>query len=240
MVDKEPEGIFLRKFESLKRDAQAMTVRLANRRGRVFVRKSLEYVEIEDHERSLLELEEARLIAPPAADDLDELIKALTKVQLLEFLTSAEVELRGFRSLGKQELIEKACELCDFETLKETGQFEKFVIQRYVDDLEFLNFLFFGRLSEGMQSFTLRDLGILKTRPVKSAFKPRYADVETAREAFFHARLTREIRGADEEGLRQIAATIPDWPERRKDRAIALLGGQFEKLNLGDEALGSG
>ena len=236
-VEEEAEGIFLRKFENLGRDAQALTVRLANRRGRVFVRDSLTYDEIEDHRRSLSELEEGRLIRPPAEKDHIELIHALTKTQLLDFLKSTGVELRGLRSLGKQTLIEKACELCCFDQLKKEGQLDQFVIQRHVDDLAFLNFLFFGRLSEGRQSFTLRDLGILKTRPVKSAFKPRYPDIETAREAFGYARLVRKIREADEEGLRQIATTVPDWPERRKDRSIALLGGQFEKLNLRDEAL---
>lgn len=236
-VEGEPEGEFLRKFESLKRDAQALTVRLANRRGRVFVRRSLAYDEIEDHERSLIELEEARLVRSPVREDHPELLGTLTKVQLLDFLKCTKVEMRGLRSLGKQELIEKACEHCCFDGLKEAGHLDQFVIQRHVDDLAFLNFLFFGRLSEGMQSFTLRDLGILKTRSVKSVFKPRYPDVQAAREAFVHAKLTSEIRGADMDALCQIATTIPDWPERRKDRAIALLGSQFEKLGLKEEAL---
>ncbi len=236
-VEEEPEGEFLRKFENLKRDAQALTVRLANRRGRVFLKQALAYDEIEDHEGSLIELEEAGLVRRPVPEDHAELLATLTKVQLLNFLKFSNAEWSGLRGLGKQDLIGKACEYCVFETLQEGGHMDQFVIQSHVDDLAFLNFLFFGRLTEGMQSFTLRDLGLLKKGSVKSAFKPRYSDVEEAREAFVHAKLTRAIRGADVDDLRQIAITIPDWPERRKDRAIALLGSQFEKSGMKEEAL---
>ena len=236
-VDQGPEGAFLGKFEGLERDAQALTIRLANRRGRVFRRESLAYDEIKDYERSLLDLEQARLIRSPVARDHTEVIQVLTKPQLLHSLRISGARLKGVRSMGKKELVEMACQYSRFDLLKEAGYFEQFLIQRHADEMAFLNFLFFGRLSDRMQSFTLRDLGILRTKPSKSGFKPRYPDVETAREAFLHARLTGEIRGAEEEGLRAIAATIPGWPERRKDRTIALLGSRFEKLNLRDEAL---
>ena len=236
-IDSEREGEFLEKFEGLPRDAQAMAVRIANRKGRVFPRSSLRYDEISDPARALHHLEEQRLIRRPVPGDLKEVLGAMTKPQLLTLLDQSGAAVRSVRSLARPRLLEVAGEHCCHDLLTRTGHTERIVIQRHVQDLDFFNFLFFGRISEGMQAFTLRDLGIIKTQAERKNFKPRYAGLETARSAFIHARLGLEISEGDESKLLDMLATIDDWPEAGRDRTLARLGAQLEKRNLSDEAL---
>lgn len=236
-MDGDEVGGFLRTFEGLSREGKALVVRLANRRGRVFTRASLRYDEIGDPSRGLAELESEGLVRRPVGEDLGDLFGGVTKVQLLEILTASAVELRGRRSLPKLRLAELACEECSFEVLRELPLLDEFVIQLRGEDLDFMGFLYFGRLSEGMQAFTLRDLGILREKSKRVRYKPRFSDVGAAREAFARAKLLREIRDGGVERLRELAGGISDWPDKGRDRAVAQLGARFEKENLADEAL---
>lgn len=234
----ETEGGFLRVFDGLSKNAQALVVRMANRQGRVFARESLRYEEIGEPSVGLEELALRKLVRRPEGGDLRDLFAGITKARLLEFLVEARVELRGRRSWAKPRLVEVACQECAFEALEGTRLLDGFVIQGHGEVLDFLSFLYFGRATEGrMQAFTLRDLGVLRAKSRDVRYKPRYAEVGEARMAFKHARLKREICEGGLERVRELARSMTEWPAKRRDELVALLGGRLEKGNLPDEAL---
>ncbi|MGC6464715.1 MAG: exonuclease domain-containing protein [Akkermansiaceae bacterium] len=232
----EREGQLLANIESLERDAQALAVRIFNRKGRILERGSLVYQEICSLDRSLEHLEAAGMIRTLREGDVDEFIGTLTKGRLIDVMDRLGKNLKGCRSLPKAGLVGKVKEECCFEEFQEMGLAGAYVVQRHVEELDFLGFLFFGRLSEGMQAFTMRDLGILKTGRGRS-FKPRYGDLDQARAAFFHARLRGEIRKAEGVSLRGMAEEITAWPDEGKERNLLLLGSKLEKQGDPEEAL---
>lgn len=235
-LESAPEGEVLRRFEILDRDEQAMMVRISNRKGKIFERKALGYDEIRDHELSLNRLEVAGMVRRLDESDFKEFTEGLTKGRIMEFLKVLGREIRGCSSLSKPKLVERVRELCTFEEFREAGILDRFVVQEKVDELSFLNFLFFGRLSEGMQAFTMRDLGVMRTSQSRS-FKPRYSGLELAKAAYFHARLGREIREGEGKVLVEIARKVEEWPEEGKERNLVRLGAQLEKQGFLGEAL---
>ena len=142
-LEEGPEGRLLGKFESLDRDAQAMAVRLFNRKGRIFERGALAYQELRSYEESLNELEAAGMVRSLGEGDFEEFIGGLTKGRLIEVMDELGKDLKGCRSLAKAGLVEKARELCCFEELREIGLSESYVVQGHVEELDFLSFLFF-------------------------------------------------------------------------------------------------
>ena len=120
---------------------------------------------------------------------------------------------------------------------------DRFVAQGGREALQYLLFLYFGKIEDNLQVFTLRDLGL--TRDVDPGDQVTQFDtVEDAKAAFFYAKALHDFRhGTDRDAL-SLIRTLSTWPApacttstQHRDKLLQKLGGWSEKREDVDAAL---
>ena len=216
----DPHVAFIRDFERLPRDAQCLYVRLVNRKGTVFAANRLNYPELGDTTPIVATLREAGWVESPGEAHFDELLGFLTRGELHEALAAMFVGLRS--SMKKAEFVAFAKANCAPGEFVSQVDLSRLVVQSRVPEVNFLMFLYFGRLQEGLSRFTMRDLGIVRTHNFRETFEPRFADREEALEHyFFETRLAR-LRSASAGDVESLMDEACEWPEPISAGAAAM------------------
>lgn len=231
---------FLAHFRSLSEDAQCVFVRMLNRKGYIFNRDLFsKYSEIENPQESLRELELEGFASAINDEDKAELISFFTKGELRKWLGLNDIETPASSSRDKlQEVAKRNLKQLDFRTLEYA---DRLIAQRQVDVMEYLLFLYFGRIQKSLNLYTLRDLGIRKTNTLKSTFKARFNSIEHARIEFA---LAKDLDRFDQiQELEEFRAMVGKISEFQKLHASAqslkdeLLFKVAEEIIGDDEAL---
>lgn len=233
---------FLADFRALSEDARCSYVRMVNRTGRVFEREGFQkYSEIENHESVLDELIEAGFAERVRSNHAADLVEFLNKAALRQWLARAEIKTGA--SVPRTKLAELALENLAALEIDHLEDLDRLIVQARTDEIEYLLFLYFGRIQRSLTLYALRDLGIRQASTVKSAFKPRFTAIEDARaEYFFARRMEEDLSSLNEDALRALFdetagyARVPVSAQRLKD-ALQLEIGE-EALERGDVALG--
>ncbi len=170
---------FLLEFRELSEDAQCIFVRMINRKGEIFSLKSFKkYSEIADPIQCIAELQSKSFVAVPAEQDKSQLPDFLTKSNLRTWLLKSGFEVKS--SASREEIIDFARTNLESLLLPHLPNAEDIVVQKKGADLDYLFFLYFGRIQKSLGLYTLRDLGIRKTSTLKTNFKPRFSVLEEA------------------------------------------------------------
>ncbi|MDJ0917204.1 MAG: exonuclease domain-containing protein [Woeseiaceae bacterium] len=218
-VFSDDEQAFLADFDALPFEAQCLYVRLVNRKGRVFARSRLSYPEIGDTGPLLGTLDKAGWLKKPNAEHVDELLGFLTRSQLLDALRPRFVGMKT--SMKKAELLEFARTHAGPEELAELLPTDGVFIQGRETVVRFLLFLYFGRISDGLSRFTMRDLGLVRAHAQSASYEPRFQDRPEAMETYFYACLLADF-GRYPERLQQMADSVDEWPEPQQGYAAGL------------------
>ena len=211
---------FIRDFERLPRDAQCLYVRLVNRKGKVFATSRLKYPELGDTRPIVATLREQGWLEPPGEAHFDELLGFLTRGELYEALAAIFVGLKS--SMKKAEFVEFAKANCDPAEFVDRVDLSRLVVQSRAEEVNFLMFLYFGRLQDGLSRFTMRDLGIVKTHNFRETFEPRFADREEALEHYFFEKRLARLRSAAASGIEELMDEACEWPDPVSPGAAAL------------------
>lgn len=175
---------FIDDFRSLSEDAQCLYVRMANRKGHIFSIPSFEkYKEINSSNLALQELEQNRFVSRRIEKDAVGVLNFLSKVQVFKWLLKCGFPVKA--SQGKEALIALAQQnqkSLNFDLIPDSSEL---ILQERTEELEYLLFLYFGKIQTSLSLYTLRDLGIRKANPTKIHFKPRYTMKEHAQADFF-------------------------------------------------------
>ncbi|MFK7851878.1 MAG: exonuclease domain-containing protein [Akkermansiaceae bacterium] len=232
------EHRYLTEFQDLPKTSQALLVRILNRKGLLVRLDKLSYPEISDPTAATRELIATRFAKHPNSDLATEMAQSFTKPELLKWFRTSETYPRGASSLPKAALVELAAKQGFADQIPK----ELFICLDRAETIGYLKFLYFGRLQDDLQAFTLRDLGLVKTRNSSDgSFRCVFPDSETARRKYFYANLKLRIRSAAAEQLSDFLVEIDDWPSAEncpeRDTAISRLGARFERANMPEPAL---
>jgi DNA polymerase-3 subunit epsilon len=186
---------FLCDFDNLSEDGQCLYLRLMNRRGKFFFSESLQYTEITSFESACRELLEKRFISKLLPHDWPLFLPILTKDKLLELAIQNSLPVK--KSWSRDKLRE---ELKDIPF----SHFENVVVQERREELQYLLFLFFGKIQDNLSLYTLRDLGVRKSNKQKSYFTSRFQNKEEAFSHYFYAKLAQDI---------SLAPPVSEWPQ---------------------------
>ncbi len=201
----------IEEFMTLSHAAQCLYVRLNNRKGRVFATRRLRYPELGPVGPLLAELHEHGWVGAPGPEQFDDVLRFLTRDVLRDMLARRFTGLA--RAMKKADLVAFArANLEPAQLVADLEPAQSFV-QKRVDAVRYLSFLYFGRVQDGLDRFTLRDLGLVRVHDFREAFEPRFGERDEAREHYYFARRRRDAQRADEEGIRRLAAESADWPE---------------------------
>lgn len=226
---------FLQDFAALSEPAQQLLVRMLNRKGSVFADTELSYSEIGPPGPMLDELSCSGFISSLNAEQLNDFWLRLTKDTLWQLLQLAQ-EQSG-ESFGvkknqpKPELLRAALKL-NVDWLKLISKLpQRYVTLQRQHTLNYLYFLYFGRIEPNLSLFTLRDLGIRQSGQFKQQFKPRFTDLAQAQLAFALANakqqlleLAKQLKKQPEDAamlLQPWLEQVQHWP-KTDDTALAL------------------
>ena len=185
------ERDFLEGFGQLPFNARCAFVRLANRRGYVFDLDKLDYPEIEAPERAWAALSGAAFTEPVGPALLADWLDRLTRPELLRLLEERVCPTRFRKSWKKAELVGAALDAIDPASFAVP---ERFVAQGRRDALNYMLYLYFGRIEDNLQAFTLHDLGLLELADAEEGATRRFDAPGRARAAFFYAKAIHDFR----------------------------------------------
>jgi DNA polymerase-3 subunit epsilon len=139
----------------------------------------------------LRELEQQKFISNLSDDHKKSAIGFLTKMQLYKWLRHYDLEVKP--SLAKDALAKKAFENLEILHVTDIPDFQELIVQKRFDTLEYLLFLYFGKIQSGMNLYTLRDLGIRRANETKEFSRPRFTVKAEAQADYFFAKAVYEI-----------------------------------------------
>ncbi|MDX1392531.1 MAG: DNA polymerase III subunit epsilon, partial [Rheinheimera sp.] len=246
---------FLQDFAALSTAAQQLLVRMLNRKGSVFADSELNYAEIGAVAPLFNELCAAGFIAPLSDTELSDFWLRASKDTLWQLLQLAEANIGAGsgakKSHTKPQLLRIALQL-EVEWLVLLAQLpQRYVVLRRQDTLNYLYFLYFGRIEANLSLFTLRDLGIRQSGQFKQQFKPRFSDLAQAQLAYALAcakqqlyALGKQLKNQPEDAanlLQPWLTQVQQWPHsddatlqlKRSERCYSL--GKLAEQYLLDE-----
>lgn len=219
---------FLQDFDLLSEDAQCLYLRMLNRKGKFFFKEGLEYQEITSLEDALKELLHKEFILELSETHKGELLDFLPKKKLHELLNEKGISF--LKSSGRDVLIE---ELNKTELLP-SSVLSSIVVQGKMEEIDYLLFLFFGRLQKNLSLYTLRDLGVRKVSSRK-AQRARFESKEEALSQYFYEKLfASDIMRTD----------VTSWPRalnhdsfELREETLIYWAEELKQENKVDEAL---
>jgi len=229
---------WLADFHALGPAAQSLFVRLANRKGSVFRVAHLKYADVPDVAATIAELNGAGFLSSLGADDFPAALRVLPKAELSGLLVEADISFRS--SWKRARLIDLVlAELCFEDCFSEIAR-QTFVVRRRRQPLQYLLFLYFGRIEESLTRFTLRDLGLVRTHNFRDQFEARFDNQTDGEESFFYASQLAGLEDRDDGAVLRLASRVETWPAKSevaaplRDDLLFALGKRFEKI--GDTA----
>ncbi|GGW55978.1 exonuclease domain-containing protein [Alishewanella tabrizica] len=213
-------------FAQLSMPAQQLLVRMLNRKGRVFADSELSYTEIGPVAPLLAELQHTGFIAAVTEDVLTDFWLRLTKDTLWQLLDLAQPQLASPLEVKKSHtkpVLLRAALALPIDWLPLIAQLpQQYVVLQRLDAINYLYFLYFGRVEPNLSLFTLRDLGIRQTGQFKQQFSPRFTDLAEAELAFQLAQaklaladLSKQLKHETTEAeplLRSWLDKVQQWP----------------------------
>ncbi|MDO6559471.1 exonuclease domain-containing protein [Paraglaciecola chathamensis] len=186
-----PHIEFIQRFKQLQHNTQCMFVRAVNRKGPfIACSKMLAYEEIENCQQQLDALLEIGALRHVEKSDVSLLLGTLNKAQLVELLCAQNVLFK--KSAPKAELLRLAKALTPSAVIQHEVC-DDIKVKTFVNEWQYLLFLFFGNLKSALDKFSMRDLGVLKTRSKSKQQGPRFDDIEQAQSAFYFAQLQQQL-----------------------------------------------
>ncbi len=182
---------FIAEFQALCVNKQCVVARAANRKYAVINKTQFNYAEIDDPQRHIGELTAQGWFGELSQATLHDIAGVLTKDALIALLTDAGID--KLKSKNKPELVS----LLDTH-VKSYGWPENlngdYLVSRFYDTLRYLMFLYFGHAKGRLNQFSMRDLGIMRTREDATADSARFEDVYEASTAWSYV-MKREALG---------------------------------------------
>lgn len=205
---------FLKRFESLSEDAKCLYIRVANRKGVLFDKHSFEFNNWE-------ELEENGFIRKANEKDSCLFLDWAKKDLIKKILDEKGISYK--KSSSRDGLVETLSS----QSLS-IDNFKDLIIHESYADLQYLLFIFFGKVQESLILYTLRDLGIRKSS-AKKVVKPKFESIEEAKSLYFYSTLSE----------------VPDsWPDpvgseakEKKEKMLLRFAEDFKKNQELEKAL---
>ena len=234
------ELAFVSGFDALPTPAQATYVRMANRRGYVFDRDKFDYDEIEDQPSAWAALHDTEFAEPIRPALFRDWLSNLAKPELVEVLADAVCHTEWKKSWKKDALVDVAVARIDPD---DAFIPDRFTAQGRRDALQYLLYLYFGKIEDNLSALTLRDLGLMRPPDYENR-TARFEAVEEAKTAFFYAKALHDFRhGSDYDALR-LTREHDAWPDplcarstRHRDKLLQKLGGWCERRGDAEAAL---
>ncbi|CAL4866407.1 3'-5' exonuclease DinG [Asticcacaulis sp. MM231] len=223
----EDEQAFISRFGELDEWAQCLYIRMVNRKKVVFSPGDLAYQEIGDLWGGLDQLREHGFIREICAQDYRACLDDRAKPDLHDLAKDHGLEVKS--GWSKPKLADHLHAHLPYDTFASGFLRSDHLVPEHKDTLGFLLYLYFGRLSDNMTSFALRDLGVVSVK-ARDSYQARFDNLQSARAGYFYARQLRALKqGAD---ARALADSIDQWPSAESEANQGLRDTLLHQIGL--------
>ncbi|MFQ3237420.1 MAG: DNA polymerase-3 subunit epsilon [Paraglaciecola sp.] len=192
---------FISAFRQLEHNAQCMLVRVINRRGEFIAKDKLHYDEIKNGADTLVQLAQRDFLRALTPEDGARLLPNLLKSQLMDLLATCDIHYT--KNASKSTLLALALQL-DIHRVIGHALFSRYGVKACLEQWQYLLFLYFGDLVTALDKFSMRDMGIFKTRKKPSQQGARFNHLSEAQSAYFFARHIQNLPLANDHQLLQL------------------------------------
>ena len=219
---------WIEKFNSLPKPQQCLVARVANRKYPLIALQSLHYPEIPEWQSNAMELIEQGWLNNIDASQLTPALPLFTKPELLELLKSnqcADVKV----SMPKSKLVDLSVAEITYSKFIKSELYRQYVHRNFNQILSYFLFLFFGHTKGTLSQFSMRDLGIMRTRADSVNATARFSFLDEAQSAFWHAQWRDQLRAQESElhgkpNLEQLPEAIGSLADKYRNDCLYQLG----------------
>ena len=177
---------FVERFKALDDDKQCIVVRAANRKYAVIDRTQFNYGEITEPQAQIDWLIESGWFGDITHATLNDIAGVLTKDALLALLAEYG-STQGLASLTKPKLVTLLNEHIGARGWPERFSLNNYLVCLFDDALRYLLFLYFGNTKSRLNQFSMRDLGVMRTRSDSVTDTARFDTKSDAEASWFYA-----------------------------------------------------
>ncbi|GAB5380528.1 MAG: hypothetical protein Alis3KO_26680 [Aliiglaciecola sp.] len=236
LLDAEDKG-FIKQFLALPEDAQCLFVRGQNRKSAIIKRTSLDYEEINNHQKHLDVLINEGFYQEVDFEHKQPLLEILTKPELALLLNFAGLKAKS--SDAKASVLEAVETHCDKSHFQQFFSEKIYVCRGFDHHIRYFLFLFFGNLGSGLNKFSMRDMGIMPTKRNVTMDVARFDFIDEAKSAYYYASKRREVNTLNTEQQLALANNHEQFPAPKGtlanshcDRFLLKLGKNLLNVDL--------
>lgn len=195
------DRLFIERFMSLSKPQQCLVVRFINRKS-IFVKPaSYIYEEIDNIADNFDFLFHAEWFSPLKPKNAAAFVKHLTKDEIIQIIDDLKArsnfcsnQLVYKKSQAKAALIDCLLTGANSKDIVTTELAKSYWQGSFDKHISYFLYLYFGNFHSKLNQFSMRDLGVMRTRKEQAQVMARFADIESAKSAFSLHSLLNEIR----------------------------------------------
>ena len=232
---------FLQKFDNLNHLEQCLVVRLINRKLSVIKKTTLKFEEIPNIDIVLssiidkgfatqfeqLPLSNASHTSMNPADikeHSDAIIAAMTKPELYELYTQcANANSPPILKSANKAIFSEHCAQLEPHKVLSSQLVQGYVLRLTDNNINYFLFLYFGHGHGKLNQFSMRDLGIMRTREEQAQMQSRFSDYNSAYSAFALQQILHRIKNSKFNSTDHILDIVNALP-----RPYGMLANEFD------------
>ena len=237
----EQANTFITRFCALDEDKQCIVVRAANRKYAVIDRSQFNYAEISLPQQQIDSLIESGWFGDLSHASVQDMAGVLTKDAIIELMATYG-STQGLSALTKPKLVERLRQEIALHGWPDRFSLDHYLVCLFDNALRFLLFVYFGNTKSRLNQFSMRDLGVMRTRSDSVGNSARFDSKEDTEAAWFYADRYSKLAYYDQAALLGVAKLpFPDVQSVSaafyRDQFIYALGMklmEFDKLKALD------
>jgi DNA polymerase-3 subunit epsilon len=192
---------FIQRFNALTKPQQCLLVRFINRKS-IFVKAtSYAYEEIEYIADNLNYLSKESWFTPLESKNIPAFIEHITKDEIIQIIDEINMSCAGDtpilvykKSQAKAILVDVVLSGAKPDLICKTEVASAYWQGNFEAHISYFLYIYFGNFRSKLNQFSMRDLGVMRTRKEQAQVMARFADIESAKSAFEIHSLLHEIR----------------------------------------------
>lgn len=185
------DWFFIDSFMALTPARQCLIVRFVNRKSKFIRPHSYRYDEIENIQENLDFLYKHGWFKPIETSMVEDFAQNLTKGEVIQLIDQLNIDNSANdgkifykKSHSKLKVLECLLRTSNYENICRTDICQNYWRDSFGEHIRYFLYLYFGNFDAKLNQFSMRDLGVLRTRKEQAQVMARFIDIESAKSAF--------------------------------------------------------
>lgn len=213
---------FITNFENFDKDTQCTLVRACNRKSKFIKIESLYYPEISHTNHTIENLICSGYLSELSLSDIKTWIENLTKSELFELLASNKDSSQVAKLSWPRAKLLNILKTLPSSLIFQHPLCKRYLIRKTDTYIDYFLYLYFGNLHSKLNQFSMRDLGVMRTRKEQSQVMARFSNLPSAKSSYnLHKYLTL-LKECDSLTQEEILSNLDTLPTAHGQRASEL------------------